>query len=364
MHAKCKDKSVIRGVKRGALHLALFIAAAITTASITNKLQAFCLNEGFISAASLTCWYPDAIPDYREDHRVVILSRTSIERVSTLAIELDVALAAVFSDIKRNLNRNQADALGFVLSVEEVQQQDCKIYEATTGGKLKQGGSALIRLGYAPECRDQLLQIGYAVARFNDEEATKRDEGPPTLASAGVERILYSNHPDESWTDLFRTPYASKALQFILTHGEVPNVELISAPGFNSVSYPIKTYKIQEGDTLGGIAYRTTGSYNNWPVVWAMNHGRISGPDALVVNRDIQVPAAVHSWVEVPIPKEGSSNIPINVPRMGNTPKDLIDYVTRTCSQLAKFNKQLTCRVPVFANVDGLGKAPVAALQR
>jgi hypothetical protein len=204
-----------------------------------------------------------------------------------------------------------------------------------------------------------LLEIGYAVAQMNDEEFSRRDEGPITLASTGADRLLFSNHPNPEVAKAYQAVPASKALLFTLTHGDVPIFELALMKNFERIPYPVKTYKVQDKDTLGSIARRLTGSYNNWPTIWAINRQVVEDPKRLTIGMELSVPEEVDSWVAQS--DQNSKTAPDS--EMEQSQKALADYVKRACSNFPELAREKGCQVPSFKSNVWMD-APVATTSR
>ncbi len=96
---------------------------------------------------------------------------------------------------------------------------------------------------------------------------------------------------------------------------DVPEPTLVGNPSQPTATFPRKTYQVQAGDTLTGIAYRTLGASSKYLELYEANRDVLASPDDLRVGLLLQVPEQVVSTLS-------SNQSPVSLQMIEETEQD------------------------------------------
>jgi LysM repeat protein len=108
------------------------------------------------------------------------------------------------------------------------------------------------------------------------------------------------------------SPQAHQALAQTRPHTVAVHLDALVRPAAPAA----RTYTVQDGDTLYGIALRYYGNGQDWPKLWSANRSKISNPNLIYAGQVLTIPPASEA---VTAPDPSTSGLSTSAPSSAST---------------------------------------------
>ena len=196
------------------------IVILLINLAIYDSVKAECrkANKSFFEYSSTTCW--DYAYEHIIKHGFIEISQNSASSVRRALNEFDSDILMEFANVERALTQCRPKSVGFVVSHQNVEQNDCGLYAVSPLGKLEK--EKLLHTfgtswGGKRECREIMRRIGRGVPQSVDEKTRKA----ATVGVPGFDRVFWSNHPNARISNEFENSTINVLWMYDIIHPPV-----------------------------------------------------------------------------------------------------------------------------------------------